>query len=193
LSKYQSEVARNPEDPMAHYRYGLILARAGNRQEAIAQMRIALTKRAFDPYILQDLGWVYFLDGKYEQALKTLESACGMIPENPECQFYLGRTQMELGNLADASDRLLKVTREFPQFTEAYYFLGQSLGKQQQLGDAYYYLGVFYLLSRDYKNAKIQLTQALKHAPDDEKRKQIQKWLSQMDGKKEKDKSDGDG
>ena len=193
LGMLESEVKRLPEDPMAHYRYGLILARAGNFKEAISQMRTALTKRAFDPYILKDLGWVYYRDGRYEQALKILESACAMIPENPECQFYLGRTQMEMGDLAGASDSLLQVTRDYPQYTEAYYFLGQSLGKQNQLGDAYYYLGVFYLKSRDYKNAMIQLKQALKYAPDDEKRKKIQEWMSEMGGKKDKDSTKGDG
>ncbi len=189
LSALESEVERNPKDPLVHYRYGLILARVGKRPEAISQMRIALTKRAFDPYILKDLGWIYFLDGKYQQALKTLESACAMIPEDPECLFYIGRTQMEMGNLAEASDRFLKLIRQFPQFTQAYYFLGQSLGKQQQLGDAHYYLGVFYLRTRDYKNAKVQLKQALKHSPDADKRKQAQEWLSKMGGKKDKDKS----
>ena len=192
LSKLEAEVERNPQDPLAHYRYGLILARVGKRQEAVGQLRIALTKRAFDPYILKDLGWVYFLDGKYQQAFKTLESAQAMIPEDPECLFYLGRTQMELGNLADASDRFLKLTRQFPRFTPAYYFLGQSLGKQQQLGDAHYYLGVFYLRKRNFKNATIQLKQALKHTQDDEKRKQIQDWLGKLDPKKDKNKK-GDG
>jgi predicted Zn-dependent protease len=193
LSKLEAEVERNPQDPLAHYRYGLILARVGKRQEAVGQLRIALTKRAFDPYILKDLGWVYFLDGKYQQAFKTLESARAMIPEDPECLFYLGRTQMELGNLADASDRFLKLTRQFPQFTPAYYFLGQSLGKQQQLGDAHYYLGVFYLRKRNFKSATIQLKQALKHIQDDEKRKQIQDWLGKLDPKGSKDKSQQGG
>ncbi|MBW2583260.1 MAG: hypothetical protein JRE36_06715, partial [Deltaproteobacteria bacterium] len=78
---------------------------------------------------------------------------------------------------------------QFPRFTPAYYFLGQSLGKQQQLGDAHYYLGVFYLRKRNFKNATIQLKQALKHTQDDEKRKQAQEWLSKMGGKKDKDKS----
>ena len=186
FSKLKAEVARNPEDPLAHYRYGLILARAGQRQEAIAQIRIALTKRAFDPYILKDLGWIYFLDGQFPQALKTLQSACGMIPDDPECLFYLGRTQMELGNLAEASDNLLKLTRQAPRFAQAYYFLGQSLGQQQMLGDAHYYLGVFYLRKRDFKNAKVQLKQALKYPQDDEKRKQINEWLDKMSGKADK-------
>jgi len=190
-NKLKADVARNPQDPLAHYRYGLILARAGKRQEAIEQIRIALTKRAFDPYILKDLGWVYYLDGQFPQALKTLESAGGMIPDDPECLFYIGRTQMELGNLAEASDNLLKVTRQRPDFTQAYYFLGQSLGQQQKLGDAHYYLGVFYLRKRDFKNAKVQLKQALKHQQDDERRKKINEWLSKMNGKDKKQSKSG--
>ena len=174
-------------DPMDHYRYGLILARAGKRQEAIEQIRIALTKRAFDPYILRDLGWVYFLDGQFPQALKTLQSAGSMIPDDPVCLLYLGRTQMEMGNLAEATDNLFKLTREHPRYPEAYYFLGQSLGQQQKLGDAHYYLGVFYLRKRDFKNAGIQLKQALKYPQDDEKRKKINEWLGKLNGKEPKD------
>ena len=192
FSKLKTDVAKNPQDPLAHYRYGLILARAGKRQEAIAQIRIALTQRAFDPYILKDLGWVYFLDGQFPQALKTLNSACGMIPDDPECLFYLGRTQMELGNLNEASDNLLKLTRQYPRFIQAYYFLGQSLGQQQMLGDAHYYLSVFYLRKRDFKNARVQLKQALKYPLDDEKREQVNEWLDQMSGDdKKKSKSGG--
>ena len=191
LSNIEAEVRKNPKDPLVNYRYGLILARVGKRQEAISHMRIALTKRAFDPYILKDLGWIYYLDGKYPQAMKTLEGACAMIPKDPECQFYLGRTLLEMGDLAGASEQLLQVTREFPRFVQAYYFLGQSLGKQQQLGDAHYYLGVFYLRKRDFKNAKIQLQLALKYSQDDEKREQIQNWLTAMSPKKDKKKKGG--
>jgi predicted Zn-dependent protease len=187
LANLEAEIKKNPKDPMVNYRYGLILSRVNRRQEAIAHMRTALTKRAFDPYILKDLGWIYYLDGKYPQALKTLEGACAMIPKNPECKFYLARTQMEMGDLAGASQRLLQITREHPRFTQAYYFLGQSLGKQQQLGDAHYYLGVFYLRKRDFKNAKTQLQLALRHSQDDEKRQQIQDWLARMNPKKKKE------
>jgi predicted Zn-dependent protease len=116
-----------------------------------------------------------------------------MISDDPECLFYLGRTQLELGNLAEASDYLYRLTREYSQFTEGYYFLGQCLGKQQQLGEAHYYLGVFYLRSMDRKNAMIQLQQALKLIQDDKKREQIQDWLSQLGGKEDKNKSKGGG
>ena len=75
------------------------------------------------------------------------------------------------------------MTRQHPDFTQAYYFLGQSLGQQQKLGDAHYYLGVFYLRKRDFKNAEVQLKQALKYHQDDERRKKINEWLSKMSGK----------
>lgn len=187
LANLKAEVDRNPDDPLAHYRYGLILARAGKRQEAIEQIRMALTKRAFDPFILADLGWVYFLDGQFPQALKTLESAGRMIPDDADCLFYQGRTQMEMGNLDNATEILLKLTRKHPEYAPAFYFLGQSLGQQQKLGDAYYYLGIFYLKKRDYKNAQVQLKQALKHQQDDEKKKKINEWLSKLSGKEPKD------
>ena len=187
LASLKAAVGRNPDDPMAHYRYGLILARTQKWKEAIEQIRIALTKRAFDPYILADLGWVYYLDGQFPQALKTLESAGRMIPDDADCLFYLGRTQTELGNFAEATDNLLKLTRKHPDYAPGFYFLGQSLGQQQKLGDAYYYLGVFYLKKRDLKNAEIQLKQALKYPQDDEKRKKINEWLAKLSGKGQKD------
>ena len=175
---------------MAHYRYGLILARVGKRQEAIEQIRLALTKRAFDPYILRDLGWIYYLDGQFPQALKMLDSACGMMPNDPECTYYQGRTQLEMGNLAEATDKFLLITRQYPQFTQAFYYLGQSLGKQQNLGDAHYYLGVYFLKKREYKNAAVQFKQALKHLQDADKRKEVEKWLAQMGESGKKKKSD---
>jgi len=187
LSRLQADAARNPDDPMVHYRYGLILARVGKRQEAVEQIRVALTKRAFDPYILRDLGWIYYLDGQFPQALKMLSTASSMIPKDPDCIYYLGRTQLEMGNLNEAADNLLRLTRQYPQFPEAYYYLGQSMGMQQNLGDAHYYLGVYYLKKREYKNAAIQFKQALKHLQDADKRKEVEDWLAQMGGKKKSD------
>ena len=188
LARLESEVARNPGDSQAHYRYGLILARIGKRDEAIEQMRIALTKRAFDPYILKDLGWIYYLDGQFPQAIKTLKGACSMIPKDPECIYYLGRTQLEMGDLQSATDNFHSLTQQYPKFTPAFYYLGQSLGQQQKLGDAHYYLGVYYLKKREFKNAMIQLRQALKHLDDADRRNQVEGWLAKLSGDDKKKK-----
>ena len=188
LSRLRDEVKQNPGDALAHYRYGLILARSGKRADAINEMRAALTKRAFDPYILKDLGWIYFLDGQFPQALKTLQGACGMLRKDPECRFYLGRTQLEMGDLPAATDNFRQLTQQYAKYNPAFYYLGQSLGQQQQLGEAHYYLGVYYLKKRDFKNAYVQLKQALKHIKDADRREEVENWLAQLEGKGKKKK-----
>jgi TolA-binding protein len=111
-----------------------------------------------------------------------------MIPKDPECAFYMGRTQLELGNLSEASDNFQTLTRDYPKFKPAFYYLGLSLGQQQQLGDAHYYLGVYYLKKRDFKKALVQLKQALKHMEDVERRKKVEGWVAKMEGKDKKKK-----
>ena len=181
LQQLENNVKQHPDDPLAHYHYGLILARLNKRQEAVRQIRIALEKRAFDPYILSDLGRIYFLDGKYNDALNVLQSAQSMIPDDPECLFYLGRTEMELGNPERASSIFEELTTRFPYYRESYYFLGQSLGMQGNLLDAHYNLGLYYLKKGDGRAARTQLERALTYADTAEKQKKIKDLLKDFD------------
>ncbi len=180
LANLEAAVAAQPNDPLAHYRYGLILARIGRRDEAIEQIRIALEKRAFDPYILNDLGRIYFLDGQYQKALPILQSVYSMKPDDPECLLFLGRTQLELEQLNQASDNFYALVKKYPNYKQGYYFLGYSLGKQGKMADAYYYLGLFYLLDRDAKAAAMHLERALKLTSDVDRRKEIEDLLAKL-------------
>ena len=181
LRHLQAEVKKYPEDPMAHYRYGLILARVGRREEAIAQLRTAMEKRAFDPYILRDVGRVYYLNGQYEQSLKMLKTAHHMIPNDADCGLYLGQTYMDMGLFDEASPVLEEVVKKHPGYTKAYYILGQSLGKQGNLGDAHYYLGVYHTRKRDYKTAAVQYRLALKYVKDPDRRAKIEERLKKFE------------
>jgi predicted Zn-dependent protease len=181
LRETESAVKNNPADMLARHRYGLILARVGRRQEAIDQLRMVLEKKAFDPYILRDIGRAYFLDGNNEQALKMLKTAHNMIPEDAECSLFLGEAQLELGSYDKASAVFLDIVKKNPTYTQVYYFLGQSLGKQGELADAHYYLAVFHARKRDYQTAVIQLRRALKHAKDPEKKAKIEKSLKKLE------------
>jgi predicted Zn-dependent protease len=181
LRHLQAEVKKYPQDPMAHYRYGLILARVGRRDEAIDHIRTALEKRAFDPYILRDAGRVYYLDGQYQQSIKMLKTAHNLIPDDADCGLYLGQTYMEMGLLDEASPVLREVIEKHPGYTKAYFILGQSLGKQGNLGDAHYYLGVYHTRKRDYKIAVAQYRRALKYVKDIERRTKIEKRLKRLE------------
>jgi predicted Zn-dependent protease len=181
LRHLQAAVKKYPQDPMAHYRYGLILARVGRRDEAIDHLRTALEKRAFDPYILRDAGRVYYLDGQYQQSIKMLKTAHNLIPDDADCGLYLGQTYMEMGLLDEASPVLREVVEKHPGYTKAYFILGQSLGKQGNLGDAHYYLGVYHTRKGDYKTAVAQYRRALKYVKDVERRTKIEKRLKNLE------------
>jgi predicted Zn-dependent protease len=181
LKYLETQVKQHPEDPMAHYRYGLILARINRRAEAIEQLRTALQKRAFDPYMLRDVGRVYYLDGQFEQSLKMLETARNMIPDDADCGLYLGQTYMAMGRYDEASTVLRGVVEKHRDYTTAFYILGQSLGKQGNLADAHYYLGIYHARKRELKTAIFQYRQALKYTQDAERQGTIEKRLKKLE------------
>jgi cytochrome c-type biogenesis protein CcmH/NrfG len=75
---------------------------------------------------------------------------------------------------------LLGLVEKNPDYTEAYYFLGQSLGKQGNLADAHYYLGVYHSRKKDYQTAVVQFQNALKYTKDAERRAQIENKLKEL-------------
>ena len=104
-----------------------------------------------------------------------------MMPDNGECGLFLGQTQLELGAFDNASAVLSEVVTKNPTYTQAYYFLGQSLGKQGDLANAHYYLAVYHARKRDFQTALVQLRRALKHAKDPETKAKIEKALKQLE------------
>ena len=140
-----------------------------------------MEKRAFDPYILNDLGRIYYLDGQYRKAVSILESVYNIKPDYSDCLLYLGRTQMELSQFKAASSYFRQLTEKHPRYKEGFYLLGQSSGKEGNLADAHYYLGIYFLKKRDRKSAVIHFNRALKHTNDANRRQEIEKILAKLD------------
>jgi predicted Zn-dependent protease len=182
MSNLAAAVKAHPDDPLVHYRYGLILARVGQHEEGIRQIKMALEKKAFDTDILIDLGRIYYLDGQFDKALGILQNVQRMKPEDPECILFLGRTQLEMGQLEAASANFYNLVQRHPRYQQGYFLLGQSLGKEGKLGDAHYYLGIFYLKQRDLKSATVHFKRALRHMEGNnaDRRQQIEKILAEI-------------
>ncbi len=177
MNRFETGVRDAPEDPMNQYGYGLILARTGNRKSAVEHLKKALEKRAFDPFFLTDLGRVYYLDGRFPEALKTLGGALSIDPEYPEAVFYLGRTYIELGEYAKAVSLLEPLVERAPGYTTAFYALGEAFGRQKKMGAAHYYLGHFYWNRKDRKNAVFHLKRASQLINDQKKKEKIDTML----------------
>jgi predicted Zn-dependent protease len=179
LRRYEAKLLENPKSPMAHYGYGLALYRAGKSKLAADHLNTALKRRAFDPIILKDLGIIYYLDGRYTEALSALEGSLSIMPDDPEAIFYMGRTMMELGRLSDAATQFKSVIKH-PGYTRALYFLGKAYGKLGRLGDAHYYLGVYYKRKGQQRNALFHLKKAQKEITDPEKQSEIKNMLKEL-------------
>lgn len=181
LAEFKTAVSKYPTNPMTHYGYGLALERAGNRKEAILHFKKALEKKAFDPYILQDLGRVYFFDSQPKEALGTLKSAININPEcGPEAYFYLGRAYAELGDYKKAESIYLDLTKKTPLYKMAYYYLAEIYGKQGYIGEPNYYLGLYNKNMNNYANAEFHLKKAIETLKDPEKLEHAKELLKEI-------------
>jgi predicted Zn-dependent protease len=178
LRRFESDVKNHPENPLAHYGYGLILAKTGNYNGAIDHLRAALEKNAFDIYIMRDLGRIYYRDGRYQETLDILHSAESIAPNNPQRLFYLGRAQIETGRLKEAVVTFEKLISTNAGYTEAYYSLGETYSKLDRLDYAHYYLGIYYKMDSNFKTAAFHLRKALETMNDPGKRAEIEKMLN---------------
>jgi predicted Zn-dependent protease len=178
LSRFKSDLETSPDDPLANYGYALALTRVDQWHEAAEHMKRAIEGNAMASHMLQDLGKIYFHDGQYEKAMVALSA--GSSGKNPEGQLYLGRTQMELGRMAEAKDTFENLVRDNEGYTQAYYYLGESNGRLGDMFGAHYYLGRFYQQKGDLRNAGFHLNRALKLAIDDSQKQMVERQLEAL-------------
>ncbi|MDZ7833558.1 MAG: M48 family metalloprotease [Desulfobacterales bacterium] len=180
LRQFQHSVKTQPEDPMAHYGYGLALERNGNPRAAAEHLETAYHAYASDPYMTEDLGRVYFLNGDYEKALEFLKKAAQEVKNGPDSRLYLGRTQLAMGRTEAATDTFSRLADAHPDYLPALYYLGKSYSEQDDPGNAHYYLGLYHMGKKDPKNAAFHFKQALKTITDPEKVKKIKGLLDKL-------------
>ncbi|MDM8552974.1 M48 family metalloprotease [Desulfobacterales bacterium HSG2] len=182
LQRFETRVREYPADPAANYGYGLILAKTGNRKNAVIHLKKALAEKVFDPYILRDLGVIYYLDGQYQEALNILEGAISIEPSDPEGLFFLGRTRMEMKDFEAAASVFEELLEKHPDYKQALYFIGEAYGRQKKFGQAHYHLGIYYKERREYKNAVFHLKKALQYIKDADKKLEVEKMLEGLRG-----------
>lgn len=180
LQEFKNGLQKSPRDAGLLYGYGLTLARMGKRSEAVDMIKKAQTQSALDPFILTDLGRIYFTDGRYQEAYDTLEGALSIPADNPAGLYYFGRTQMELHQLDAAIETFLKLIKKNPDHKQAYFSLGDAYGRNKDMPDAHYYLGLYAVKTGDYRNAHFHLTRARRLLKDPAKREAIDKALEEI-------------
>jgi tetratricopeptide (TPR) repeat protein len=84
---------------------------------------------------------------------------------------------MELGKFKEAAETLEQVFHFAPDHSETLFNLGKTYGALGKDGYACYFLGVYYRLKGDYKNALFQLERAQELGADPEKQQEIENMI----------------
>jgi len=104
-------LALSPNLARANYFYARVLRADGNYDGAAARLRIVLDQYPRDRVALNDLGRVLFLQRKYADAVKTLQSVLAIDPEDLQAHYNLMLCYNGLGNEKLAKDHEARYLR----------------------------------------------------------------------------------
>jgi beta-barrel assembly-enhancing protease len=151
-----------------HYGLGLLYARENRREKAISHLQKALSLDLLDPLVLMELGRIYTIDGQHEKALGLLTGIQSDPILGTMARYHLAQAQLELGDLLSARKNLNQVTATSPRtFPRAYFHLANIMSRENKTALSHYYLGVYYDMIKDWKNAVRHLTKALDEGLED--------------------------
>ncbi len=163
---YQSLVDADPRQWGGYYGLGLAYRKMGrfDKSTEVLQQAHALVPQDLD--VSRELGIVYFLSGKVDQAIEKLEAIRstpgeGMNNHDLMVLYYLGRAYQEKGNFGQALPPLLKVQKEKPEFVDVYSSLGSIYGRTGQKGLSHFYYGRYFKLKRERSNALLHFRTAM--------------------------------
>lgn len=77
--------------------------RGENLEEALGMIKKAVELRPQDGYIVDSLGWAYYMLGRYDEAVVELEKAVKLRPEDPTINDHMGDAYWRVGRLLEAT------------------------------------------------------------------------------------------
>jgi len=177
LQHFQAKVREQPENPMAHYGYGLALERSGSPEAAAEHLQTARAAYPEDPYMTEDMGRIHFFTGELEKALDMLRKSTEKPENGPEGWYYLGRTQLALKRPDAARKTFSRLVEMYPDYLPGLYFLGKSYAEQNDPGNAHYHLGLYHLGRQDPEVAAYHLEKALEYLEEEQKKEKARQLL----------------
>jgi tetratricopeptide (TPR) repeat protein len=142
IAEFKRAVALDPHFPRAHYYLGLTyLLKDGTARlnDAREEFKVELAENPDEFFANYYLGVIYAIEREWDLAIKLLQKASLIQPDNPDPYFHLGQAYQSKENYVQAIEVLRKSIALNPQLshndyqvTSAHYRLGQSLLKAGQ-------------------------------------------------------------
>jgi tetratricopeptide (TPR) repeat protein len=97
----------------------LLAVRRGDPEAGLPYARRAAELAPADAAVLDTLGWVLYLSGRYEEALGPLTTARQGLPAMPSVRYHLGMALLKLNRKEQAKAELQEALTLSPDFPEA--------------------------------------------------------------------------
>ena len=162
LEEFQKKIAQNPQD--AESLHLLAYAQHFLGQLAPAQNNYERARKLApdNPALQRDLGRLYTDTANFSVAHQAFDRALALEPKEPLTYLYLGELFEKEKDLRAAAGAYLNAHQLSPLWARPPYRLGSVYGSLKRLGDAYYYLGLSFLLQDEDERAMADLEKAIK-------------------------------
>jgi protein O-GlcNAc transferase len=201
VAELEAFVAREPTSVEAHTLLAQAYQKADRTEEALEeyQAAIILSPDEVPDYILDpnDIGAALYQKGELDQAIRQLQAALALAPNDPETHYLLGAAYIQQSQLAEAEAEFNKALAAKPDMAEAHIGLGnvqllkgelepatasfqKAVAINPSLPEAYLPLGKVLAAQGDTAGARDALNAFLKLNPPAERRQEAEQVLSQL-------------
>ena len=194
IESYERAIELNPADETYYFDLGMVLVKAGDREQAIRVLKQGVREAPAYVHTLSALGEIYSAHDCVE-ATYWYQQAIQIYPQSYSPWLGIARCEYAQGEFSQALDSLHMAEARGPQAPEIHYWLGQSyvqLGKLEeaanefkqaiQLGENYRYhqaLADLYYAQRDFDQALAQYRRVVALDPDNALARERVEKLSQ--------------
>jgi tetratricopeptide (TPR) repeat protein len=133
---WRTTIARNPDAWMAYDNLGIILARSGDEDGAMALFQKTLVLRPDDALACNNLGLVLCQKGRMDEGIVEFQKAVSILPGNAVFRDNLGKAFLAKGRQREAMIQFQKVLDNNPLEPKANYHLGIVLFQTGRVDEA---------------------------------------------------------
>jgi Flp pilus assembly protein TadD len=200
-SVINAALAEVPENARTLYEKGKELARAGDTDKAIDNLRSAISLYPQFPLALNELGVQYLKLKQPQKAVDPLKSAVRLSPDAFAPKLNLGIALLETRQFVEAESQLRDAVKRNDSAPTAHMYLGVVLTKLRnlveaekelrraidlagtQLGMAHYYLGGIYWGRGAYRQAADELETYLRLTPNAQDAERVRGTIKELRSK----------
>ncbi|MDD2928889.1 MAG: tetratricopeptide repeat protein [Sideroxydans sp.] len=109
--RYLDIIKEKPGDVDAHLQVGIILAKIGDRKEAMKYFDKVLSLDAKNASAYNNRGNLYMIDDKYQDAVKAYDAAAKLSPKDAHILINLARAYKRLGDTKNAKATFIQAKK----------------------------------------------------------------------------------